>query len=95
MKSMSLDHNSLFSTAPTSHLQHCLSATAGKEHTGIDTLLITAIGVAIVVLYLAMFTGLYRWSHYDPLLPPDSVTVASITAIASHPMVVAAFAGSM
>jgi len=26
---------------------------------------------SIVVLYVVMFVGLYRWSHYAPIFPPD------------------------
>lgn len=38
-----------------------------------------ALFAVIFVLYVVMFVGLYRWSHYDPILPQDYATGAVIT----------------
>jgi hypothetical protein len=46
-----------------------------KVRTMVDLLLMVALVTAILTLYAAMLVGLYRWSHDDPLLPPDSATV--------------------
>ena len=47
-----------------------------KEHAMADAVFIVALAAVALALYAAMFIGLYRWSHYDPLLPADSATVA-------------------
>ena len=38
-----------------------------------------ALAAMILVLYAVMILGLYRWTHYDPLLPPDNSTGPAIT----------------
>jgi hypothetical protein len=48
-----------------------------------DAVLIVALVAAILALYAAMLVGMYRWSHYDPLLPPESATVARADRVIS------------
>jgi len=32
----------------------------------------------IILLYVVMLVGLYRWSHYAPIFPPDDAGGPSI-----------------
>ena len=42
-----------------------------KERAMTDVVL-SAGFVVVVVLYVVMFVGLYRWSRYAPIFPPDN-----------------------
>jgi hypothetical protein len=78
MKSMHIDHSNLLRTQWTSSVHRQTRGADGiKAHTMADAVLIVTVVATILVLYAAMFMGLYRWSHYDPLLLPDNATVAS------------------
>ena len=55
--------------ATSSYLQHRPSSAGANEYRVADALLMIGVVAAIIALYAAMFVGLYRWSHYDPLLP--------------------------
>jgi hypothetical protein len=41
-----------------------------KERAMTDVVLSAGLS-SIVMLYVVMFVGLYRWSHYAPIFPPD------------------------
>jgi hypothetical protein len=60
----------------TSYVQRRRQGDCVKERAMTDAVLIVALVATILALYAAMFVGVYRWSHYDPLLPPESAAIA-------------------
>jgi hypothetical protein len=52
-----------------------------KERAMTDVVL-SAGFLVMVVLYVAMLVGLYRWSHYAPLFPPDGQAGPALEDIA-------------
>jgi hypothetical protein len=52
-----------------------------KERAMTDVVL--SIGFAVIVLlYVVMLVGLYRWSHYAPIFPPDGEAGPALEDIA-------------
>lgn len=72
MKSVNFDHRNL--TGPYCVYPPILSSDSGTTR-AITYAMLVAVIAMIIALYAAMFLGLYRWSHYDPLLAPDSATI--------------------
>jgi hypothetical protein len=52
-----------------------------KERAMTDVVL-SAGFIVIVVLYVVMLVGLYRWSHYAPIFPPDGEAGPPIEEVA-------------
>jgi hypothetical protein len=50
-----------------------------RKERAIDAVTFSALVAAIVVLCAVMFVGLYRWSHYSPIFPPDDADGPAIT----------------
>lgn len=76
MKSVQVGQSSLLQAPATPHV-HLRTRSNGAVTVGMATdAVLVAVIAAILALYAAMVLGLYRWSRYDPLLPPASVTVA-------------------
>jgi hypothetical protein len=48
-----------------------------KERTMTDVVLSAGFAV-IILLYVVMLVGLYRWSHYAPIFPPDDAAGSPI-----------------
>ena len=48
-----------------------------KERAMTDVVLSAGFAV-IILLYVVMLVGLYRWSHYAPIFPPDDAGGPSI-----------------
>jgi hypothetical protein len=42
-----------------------------------DVALILVVVAEILALYIAMFIGLYRWSHHAPMFPSDAAVVVT------------------
>jgi hypothetical protein len=46
-----------------------------------DAVILSVLVASIVALYAVMSVGLYRWSHYAPILPPDGLGAPAITQL--------------
>jgi hypothetical protein len=76
MKAVHADQTDCFRTPVGFTHRRSRSADHLEESTIADVVLIIVVVAAIFALYAAMFAGLYRWSHYDALIPPDTATIA-------------------
>jgi hypothetical protein len=83
MRSSRGERNSLFQCVATSDVHtRPRSVYVTKSPTITDGVFIITVLAAILALYVAMFIGLYRWSHDTSLLPPDSATAARLDSYA-------------
>lgn len=82
MKSIqATEKHPLRSTAISRMLARFRNSNDLKERAMTDVVL-SAGFLVMVVLYVAMLVGLYRWSHYAPLFPPDGEAGPALEDIA-------------
>ena len=72
MKCVHLNHSNPL-LANSSDLQHRLTSADANDYRLADVLLMIGVVATIIALYTAMFVALYRWSHYDPVLPQHTI----------------------
>jgi hypothetical protein len=71
MKSVDAGKHHLLRTTAVSRVLARFRGSDDLKERAMTDVVLSAGFVVVVVLYVVMLVGLYRWSHYAPIFPPD------------------------
>jgi hypothetical protein len=75
MKSIRQKKAPLSRTATLSYLPVRNRGFEDPTQRAMNAVTLIATAAVIIILYAVMFTGLYRWNEYAPILPPAEATL--------------------